>query len=869
MQRLPLLLAAATLISILAGTPAAATTYLMVSDADLAAQAQVIAVVRVLGSEPARGAGGLPATAWRVTVEEALKGGAAVGEVLTVQVPGGRSDGAVGYRVWGAPRFVPGGRALLFLEPRPDGAFGVLHLMLGAFHELAADGRRIALRDLSEAREVVPRDDGSRAVIDRPADLPRDFDAFTAWLAAGAREEPRYFLEEEDLGGGLASRFTYLLPSDGHPIRWFEFDRGGAVPWQADGRGQTGLAGGGFAEFRTALGAWTDDPGSSVRYTWSGTTASTQTSCAPPRQTGKVVFDDPHGDISGSYSCGSGGVLAHGGPCYETRLVPHNGQSVHPAVDAFITTNDGIGCFFQTSRSPARAAEELFAHELGHTLGLGHTPVAAALMFAYIHDDGRGASLHSDDRAGIAALYGNGGGPPPPGPGPAAPTQLQATALGPGQARLSWRDNSNDEASFRLERRTGGGLFQEFAAVAADVTEHWVVDIAAGTRYEFRVRARNAEGPSGYSNVAAVTTPAGPVLPAAPSHLAAEVLSATEVRLSWRDNSSDEASFRVELAGFGDFREVALLGAGATSHTLRNLEPAALYRLRVRARNAAGFSPYSPVVTATTPGLPGPCVANAETLCLLDGAIRVQVAWRNQHAGGRQGQGRSVAGTRESGSFWFFSGDNLELVVKAIDGGGVNGHYWLFYGALSDVEYWVRVTRTATGEAVVYHNPPGDICGRGDIRALTAGGTAVAAGEPATATDLAAFSLAAPAVPASPPVSTRAGACVPDGSTLCLLDGRFAVQVDWTNQRNGATGVGGALPWADRTGFFWFFSPDKLELVTKALDGRGVNGRFWFFYGALSDVQYRITVTDTVTGAVRHYDNPAGEICGDGDTAAF
>ena len=50
---------------------------------------------------------------------------------------------------------------------------------------------------------------------------------------------------------------------------------------------------------------------------------------------------------------------------------------------------------------------------------------------------------------------------------------------------------------------------------------------------------------------------------------------------------------------------------------------------------------------------------------------------------------------------------------------------------------------------------------------------------------------------------------------------------------------------------------------------RAINGRFWFFYGALSDVDYQITVTDTVTGDSRTYHNPPGEICGAADTDAF
>jgi hypothetical protein len=42
----------------------------------------------------------------------------------------------------------------------------------------------------------------------------------------------------------------------------------------------------------------------------------------------------------------------------------------------------------------------------------------------------------------------------------------------------------------------------------------------------------------------------------------------------------------------------------------------------------------------------------------------------------------------------------------------------VFYGALSDVGYTLRVRETATGDVAEYVNPPGNICGGADTAAF-------------------------------------------------------------------------------------------------------------------------------------------------------
>ncbi|MET0621030.1 MAG: hypothetical protein ABW056_12170, partial [Thermoanaerobaculia bacterium] len=101
-----------------------------------------------------------------------------------------------------------------------------------------------------------------------------------------------------------------------------------------------------------------------------------------------------------------------------------------------------------------------------------------------------------------------------------------------------------------------------------------------------------------------------------------------------------------------------------------------------------------------------------------------------------------------------------------------------------------------------------------------------------------------------------------------LNDCRFHVSVDWKDSR-GREGTGQPVQLTNDTGYFWFFSPDNVELMVKVLDARSVNGNFWVFFGALSSVEFTLTVTDTLTGAAKTYRNPLSNFASVGDTGAF
>ncbi len=254
---------------------------------------------------------------------------------------------------------------------------------------------------------------------------------------------------------------------------------------------------------------------------------------------------------------------------------------------------------------------------------------------------------------------------------------------------------------------------------------------------------------------------------------------------------------------------------------------------------------------------------SSDRLHLNRARFQVEVDWRDSK--GNTGRGHAIALSEDTGYFWFFNRDNVELTVKILDGGAINNAFWVFYGSLTNVEFTLKVADTGTGLQKSYFNPQGRLRSIADTTSFPVNSPfsalAASAGAPEAALALHG---------ASPfPVSKAAGSCASDLENLCLNGDRFRLKVDWRDPRSGASGQGTAVALTGDTGYFWFFNPNNVELVIKVLDGRPVNGNFWVFFGALSDLEYTITVTDTETGAERIYFNPPFTLTSFADTTAF
>jgi len=106
--------------------------------------------------------------------------------------------------------------------------------------------------------------------------------------------------------------------------------------------------------------------------------------------------------------------------------------------------------------------------------------------------------------------------------------------------------------------------------------------------------------------------------------------------------------------------------------------------------------------------------------------------------------------------------------------------------------------------------------------------------------------------------------CQPDSTTACLgKDSRFQVEVEIGP---GATpGQVFSASGSDAT-----FFVGNIDFVVQLLDRCALNDHFWVFYGATTNVEFELTVVDTMTGMSRSYDSDLGRPSQPiQDTAAF
>ena len=227
---------------------------------------------------------------------------------------------------------------------------------------------------------------------------------------------------------------------------------------------------------------------------------------------------------------------------------------------------------------------------------------------------------------------------------PSAPSSLTATAASSSQINLAWADNSTIETGFKIERATSSaGTYTQIATVGASVKTYSNTGLSPATTYYFRVRAYNASGNSGYSNIANATTK--DVAPAAPTALTATGVSSTQINLAWTQNSGNETGFKIERGTDGtNFTQVATVGVNVVTYSDNTLLPNTQYYYRVRAYNSIGDSAYSNIASDLT----GPAAPTGLTATTISSS-QIDLAWTDNS--GNENGFKIERGTASAGPF--------------------------------------------------------------------------------------------------------------------------------------------------------------------------------------------------------------------------
>jgi hypothetical protein len=192
---------------------------------------------------------------------------------------------------------------------------------------------------------------------------------------------------------------------------------------------------------------------------------------------------------------------------------------------------------------------------------------------------------------------------------PNVPSGLGATPASATSVTLNWTNNATNQTGFHLDRATDVGFTQNLITENLPPSPNSFTDtysgLAPGGTFYYRLRAYNAAGDSGNSNVVSITIP---VAPPKPTNQQVTNVTTTEIDISWQDNAGHQADgyHILRAVNHGSFTQVASLPP--TSRTPpstytwsdTNLTPSTYYAYHIIAYNVSGYNDFAGI-NATTP----------------------------------------------------------------------------------------------------------------------------------------------------------------------------------------------------------------------------------------------------------------------------
>jgi hypothetical protein len=349
-------------------------------------------------------------------IDALLKGDIEEREIV-LKEEGGETE-TIGERVFGAPRFDVGERAIVYLDSWADGSPRVYQMFLGKLlveTDPATGGEVVLPESANQEGLFVTREPRRGNEIVAPANLDdyisqvrravRRTDQLSSDFAAQHYFRPMLSRPPEyaDRGSGAWSTQVALLPI---PARWFEPDSNLPLTFFINPNGAPNPSV--VDDVGAAIDAWSAVPATSIRLVNGG-----QKEVCGLNGIVSVVFNNCDGRFQAEPGCAR--IIARGGVVWDNRITRQiNGQTFRKALRGFVSLNPFSACSYDNHCD----LREVVTHELGHALGLGHSEFPEATMFGTIHFDSRCASLRTDDAHALEFVYPTAD----PGPKPLAVT---------------------------------------------------------------------------------------------------------------------------------------------------------------------------------------------------------------------------------------------------------------------------------------------------------------------------------------------------------------------------------------------------------------------------------------------------------------
>jgi hypothetical protein len=856
--------------------PAAhAATYVVPSDAELIQRSDDVLVATGVSSNVERDTRGAIVTRYMLSVDRVLKGERVAGSRITLTEQGGILDGKARI-IGGTPSYETGRQYLIFTATDPTMEPTTLGMGLGQFFMVQLDGQQLAMR------AGVDGFDGNLGThAEQPRDLSR-FETYIRGIAAQRYAPVDYFVTDgarapdavKIVTNAGFSRGSYLM---GGNFRWqtpsASFALSGARPGTQP---PIAIPAGGAEGVSAAVASWSG-AGAGITYSAGGIDNTAIKGLTDDDGRNTVLFGDPNGEVAAA----GAGVVAIGGAWGDIQY-PFDGENFIRIVEADVVVGSNVGFCFGS----------ILTHEMGHTLGFRHsnqnasnapcTPggsidcTSNAIMNSGLDSTlcARNGALLTWDSDAANTVYGAG----PVCVPPSITTSPQSKSIGLGTSTtLSVVAAGSSPLTFAWFEGNPGDTTKPVGTNAATIS------ITPTTTTTYWVRVTNTCSTQVANSTAATVT----VTCIAPS-ITTQPNSANIVE-------GNSATLQVVAAGSGLSYQWFQGATGITTNPIGtnspslNVAPVATTQYWVRISGACGGPINS--ITATvnvTPcaelnvdaptATPNPGIGNFRlNVNAFSSATPLQFQW---FRGTTPGFGGTLIGSSQA----------LNVTVTAV------------------TSYWARVTNGCGKSAfstlitVAPCTLPSISTQPEDKNIVTGNSAALSLGVGSPATTVTWYRGAVgdrtnsagtgASVSVSPTETTQYWAeltntcgaissrqvtvTVEQATTnLFMLNRRFNVQVRYRNQfanppsEGLLTGRSLLSSQLSDTAIFWFDSPLVVELMVRVSDARPFDNAFHVYLGGLSDVEFFITVKDTVTGKTVEYHKEANKLVGQIDRKSF